>query len=359
LINKNISILGLGLIGGSLAKAIKNNLPETIISAYDKSEILAQAAREKIIDNELKAIKDAKDSDIIFLSLPTDLSLNALQKLAPILKQDSIITDVSGVKKIFEKKWSSLNSKGYYVGGHPMTGKEKGGYENSDPLLFENAVYILSEKNPDNENYKFLLDLIKKIGCKIRFLNADLHDEIAAKVSHLPQLLSTALLNLASKEDKEINPLDFAAGGFRDMTRIASSNFLIWRSVLENNRDAIVKTVLNFLADFTELNNLILKEDYKAIEKHFENARKKRDEIPKNSKGFIHPLFDIFVFVKDEPGVLSKITTALFQNSINIKDIELLKIREGTGGTFRFSLESKADADKASGLIQNLGFKVK
>ena len=356
---KNISIIGLGLIGGSIAKALKNSDIQISISAFDKPDVLKNAFKENIINFKLKKIEEAKDSDIIFLCLPTESSLGAFEKLAPVISPETIITDVCGVKSVFEEKWRQIKEKGEYIGGHPMTGKEKGGYENSDPLLFENAVYILSDKKTESDNYKLLLEIITILGSRIKYLNPYLHDEIVAKVSHLPQLLAVALVNTVSRENKDINYLDFAAGGFRDMTRIASSDFSIWEPVIKHNKDAIVKSLINFLSEFTEIDSLVMKKDLSSLEKIFETARVKRDEIPKNTKGFINPLYDLFVFVKDEPGVLNKLTSVLFENSINIKDIELLKIREGTGGTFRLAFESKNDAEKARPLIEKIGFETK
>jgi prephenate dehydrogenase len=355
---KNISIIGLGLIGGSLAKAIKNFNFSYSISGYDLKEVSGLALREKVIDSILNSEEEACGSDLIFLCLPTELSFQVFSKITPLLKQDSIITDVCGVKGIFENKWKTMDSKGIYIGGHPMAGKEVGGYENSDPLLFENTVYILSGEKIENENYSILIEIIKGIGSRIKFLNPFIHDEIVANVSHLPQLVSIALVNAVS-EDGDINFLDFAAGGFRDMTRIASSDFNIWESVIKNNKTSILQALSRFNLAMIEIIDLMMKDDLPSLKKLFETARLRRDEIPKNTKGFLNPLFDLYVYVKDEPGVLSKLTTVLYENSINIKDIELLKIREGAGGTFRISFDTSETAEKAKRLIEKSGFTTK
>jgi prephenate dehydrogenase len=356
---KSISIIGLGLIGGSLAKAVKNFNPSYSINGYDVKEISHLALQEKFIDKVLNSEEEACYSDIIFLCLPTELSFQVFSRISPLLKKNSIITDVCGVKGIFEDKWKSINSMGLYIGGHPMAGKEVGGYENSDPLLFENAVYILSDKKLDGENYKLLLEIIKGIGSRIKFLNPYLHDEIVASVSHLPQLVSIALVNSVSSENSDINFLDFAAGGFRDMTRIASSDYGIWEPVIKNNKKSILQALTKFNLSLIEIIDCLIKDDLASLKKLFESARLKRDEIPKNTKGFLNPLFDLYVYVKDEPGVLSRLTSVLYENSINIKDIELLKIREGAGGTFRISFDTQETAEKAKGLIEKSGFTIK
>jgi prephenate dehydrogenase len=355
----SISIIGLGLIGGSIARAVRKFNPEISISAFDRHEVLNLAYSSKVIDHKLKSAQEDVNSDIIFLCLPTESSLKIFEQIVPLLKDGQILTDVCGVKGIFEEKWKSLSSSGVYIGGHPMTGKEKGGYENSDPLLFENSVYILSSQAKDFPQTRILADLITSLGARVRFLDPFIHDKIIARVSHLPQLLAVSLVNTVVDEKSEINYLDFTAGGFRDMTRIASGDFNIWRSVLKLNKEEVLSSIDKLISCLNSIRELLQKDEIKKIEEEFDNARMRRDEIPKNTKGFLNPLFDIFVYVKDEPGVLSKLTTVLFTNSINIKDIELLKIREGEGGTFRLSFESEEDASKAKLLIERSGFTTK
>jgi len=355
---KNISIIGLGLIGGSIAKSLRNSGLVFKISAYDKEDILNLAFEEKTIDEKLNSVEDALNSDLIFISLPISQALEAFNKLAPKINPGQILTDVCSVKYIFQKNWEMLNTgKGIYIGGHPMAGKEKGGYENSDPLLFQNSVYIVTEDLTDNNKFTNFREIIEIFGANLLYIPAKQHDVIAASVSHLPQLISVALVNTASLKTDNYNFLDLAAGGFRDMTRIASSDFEIWESIIETNRSQILTALDKFSYDINLLKNWIEKNNFSQLSGYFEKARISRDEIPQNTKGFLSPLYDIFIFVEDKPGMISKISTELYNHGINIKDIELLKIREGTGGTFRLAFESKEQADKAKSLISSLGFK--
>jgi prephenate dehydrogenase len=356
----NVSIIGLGLIGGSIAKALKNFSQEYNISAFDKSDVLEKALNQKVIDRKLSSIEEClQSSELIFICLPVDASKNAFEILADKLESNQILTDVCGVKSIFHEIWEKKDRKGFYIGGHPMTGKEKGGFDNSDPLLFENCVYILNESAKEFPVINSFTEIIHQLGAKITFLNPKVHDIIVASVSHLPQLLSVSLINSANLKDSSLNFFDYVAGGFRDMTRIASSEFNIWEPVVRENKKNIVQAVDNFINDLEMIKKSIGNEDYKSLTNKFESARKKRDEIPKSNKGFIHKIYDVFVFVKDEPGVISKISTALYKDNINIKDMELLKIREGSGGTFRFAFESESDAEKAKIIIGNIGFSTK
>jgi len=356
---EKIAIVGLGLIGGSIAKAIKSFSSDHFISAFDKPDILDKALEQKVIDKKLSSFEESLDADLIFICLPVDASINVFEKLSDKINPNQIITDVCGVKSVFQEIWDKKARKGFYIGGHPMTGKEKGGLENSDPLLFENCVYILNESAKEFPVIDSFTEIIHQLGARITFLNPKVQDIIVASVSHLPQLLSVSLINSTGLKDSDINFFDYAAGGFRDMTRIASSEFNVWESVIRENRKNIIQAIDNFIFDLDQMKKSISKEEYKKLTEKFESARVKRDEIPKSNKGFIHQIYDVFVFVKDEPGVISKISTALFENNINIKDIELLKIREGSGGTFRIAFESESDAEKAKVIIEKVGFSTK
>lgn len=349
----------MGLIGGSIAKALKNFSLHYRISAFDNSDILEKAFRLNVIDKKLLSVNDALDSDLIFICLPVDASITAFEELADRIQPNQIITDVCSVKTVFQEIWDKKKRNGFYIGGHPMTGKEKGGFVNSDPLLFENCVYILNDSAKEFPSYNSFTEIIHQLGARITFLNPKVHDIIVASVSHLPQLVSVSLINSANFKESALNFFDYAAGGFRDMTRIASSEFNVWEPIIRKNGKNIIQAIDNFIIDLEQIKKSIAKEDYETLSQKFESARIKRDEIPKSNKGFINQIYDVFVFVKDEPGVISKISTALFESNINIKDIELLKIREGSGGTFRLAFESLMDAERAKKIIEEIGFSTK
>lgn len=352
----NISIIGLGLIGGSIAKSLKVSGKNFFISAFDHSNILDKAIEEKTIDQKLNSFKDAVNSHLIFLCLPLDTSLQVFKEITPLLSSNTLITDVCGVKSPFQEAWLNSNSKGFYVGGHPMTGKEKGGFENSDSLLFENSIYILTNEEKKYPAWEEFIDVIHLLGSRITFLNPKVHDIVVASVSHLPQLLAVSLINSASLKNSDIHFYDYAAGGFRDMTRIASSSFDIWQPVLKHNKEKILAALDSFESELVDIRKLVTDNKFEQLSEKFESARVKRDEIPKNTKGMISQLFDLFVYVKDQPGEIAKISSSLFINKINIKDMELLKIREGSGGTFRLSFSTKDEVNNAKRILEKEGF---
>lgn len=346
----SVGIAGLGLIGGSIAKALKNFNPQLSISAFDYPEILDKAFSQKFIDKSLKHISEILENDLIILALPINSSLKLFEELFPQLNPNQCIIDVCSVKSPFTELEKSLASSGKYIGLHPMAGKEKGGFENSDYLLFENAVCFVCDSHL-NDTTNSVLEFMKPTGLQFTFIDAYLHDRIAAEVSHLPQLLSVILVNAAAKKENGFNYINYAGSGFKDMTRIASSDFNIWKEIIENNKSNIIETLKNFQFKIDLLINRIKDDDFEFLKNEFETAKKNREGIPFNHKGFIQPLFDLTVFLKDEPGSLSKLTTILYLNNINIKDIELLKIREGSGGNFRLYFESAEIVQRAKEIL--------
>ncbi|NWF88747.1 MAG: prephenate dehydrogenase/arogenate dehydrogenase family protein [Ignavibacteriaceae bacterium] len=352
-----LAIVGLGLIGASLAKSIKHSLPNIQIAAFDFPEIAQTALADRTIDIKLESLHEALKYDLIFLALPTHKSLEVFCSLAPQLNRNQVISDLCSVKGIFEEHWIKMKSIGTYIGAHPMTGKEKGGYQNSDNLLFENSIYIISEKCKNCDSINEYTNLIRSIGARVTFLDPYLHDKIVSRVSHLPQLLAVLLVNQTAATKNGVQFIDFAAGGFRDMTRIASSDFSVWESILKYNSHEILEAIDSFSSELEVIKKHLINDNPSAIGELFTAARKLRNETPINSKGFLDPLFDISVFLKDEPGMISKISTVLFQNNINIKDIELLKIREGSGGNFKLYFDSKSEALRAKNILESVGFK--
>ncbi len=349
---ERVAIIGIGVIGGSLALAWKERLPGLHVTGYDRPDVLKQAIQRGVIHHAPTSLSDAvREADAVFLAVPMDAMASVMESIAPHLKPNTFVTDVGSVKQpVISQANTLLPDDVCFIGGHPMTGSERSGLDGADAFLFENALYILCPDSlEDSKHYPALTGLVEGTGARVLTLDARQHDRIVACVSHLPQLLATALVNIAADQN-QTNPitLQLAAGGFRDMTRIASSSFRMWSAVLEANRsdvdlalDSMIQTLTYIQEQLREGGNV------QELEPIFEKACAVREEIPRDSKGFLRPLSDVFVYAKDQPGVLAHITGTLFSQGISIKDIELLKIREGSGGAFRISLEDEHAADAA------------
>ena len=351
-----IVISGLGVMGASLALAIKQNIPRAEILGYDKEDVVTEALQSGIIDKSISEWpQDCKGKDIVFLCTPLGVLRQHLEDLNGVLNKSTIVTDVGSTKLELQEFAQQIQFSGTYVGGHPMTGAEKSGLRAANPLLFENAVYVLT-KDADgygpNQSEK-LISVLQALKARIMFLPADVHDKILAAISHLPQLASIALVNLVGSYNNDDEPyFDLAAGGFRDLTRIASSSIDIWQDIISSNKENIQVVLKEFISilqrELQKLDNL---------KDEFDTANDFRSRVPKQSKGFLSPLKDILVYVTDEVGVVAKIANALSDGEIDIRDIELLKIREKEGGVFRLSLNNEKEALEAIHILNKIGYK--
>ncbi len=357
----NITIIGLGVIGGSLGLAVKQNMPRAVVTGYDARPELNAALRRSAVDFGARSLSGAvRDADIIFLCTPTRTIPALLPDVARFCKKNAIVTDVGSTKSAIvtaAKKFFRTN--GIFVGGHPMAGSEGKGIGFADPLMFQNATYVLCPDGKSRRTIAPLTTLLRSIGARVLFLPSTEHDTIAAAISHLPQLVAVGMMNMATEKNKR-HPgyLQLAAGGFRDITRIASSPYGMWKDILAGNAREISRSAAEFSALLARFARDVKDPARRhRFESRFRSAKATRDAIPKNSKGFLHPLHDIIVAVEDVPGVLSQLTTVLFKAKINIKDIELLKIRDGRGGTFRLSFDTASDAEQAVSVLKRKKFK--
>lgn len=360
---EHIAILGTGLIGGSLGLCWKERTDATIIG-FDEAEVLDQALRRKAIDLPAANPQDAvEDADLVVLATPLSTMLGLLDQIAPHLGPDTIVTDVGSVKRpVIEHAAEVLPEGTTFIGGHPMAGAEEGGIEHAEALLFENTLYVLCPPEGQAfdeiaEAHSELLVLLRTTGARLLPLSAERHDRAAAVISHLPQLTAVALARYAGEQhEKDDILLDLAAGGFRDMTRIAGSPFPMWRDILVANRGSILDALGGFAAAIQVLRNRLVEEDVDELERCFDEARHAREEIPRSSKGFLNPLADVYVRAEDKPGELHQITKILYEAGLNVKDLELLRVREGTGGAFRVGFENQAEAERAVAALTTGGY---
>ena len=349
------------MIGGSIALSLSKSGHQVFVLDLPQNEkaILRQIPLAGVRKNVAEICEE--NPEIIFVCAPSDKTIGIIREVAAHAHDGTIITDVAGVKKpVMDAARDVVPKSVVFVGGHPMAGSEKSGIEAAQPFLFQNAVYVLSPlRSYSEEIMSPLLEAIQQLGARILFMDAIKHDKIAAATSHLPQLLAVELVNLLngfSKRDENFNTL--AAGGFRDMTRIASSDFAVWKDVVLSNKENIDDVIDVFVDRLSDLRRSIDEGKAKEIEREFENAKYGRSMIRRGGKGFLHPLYDLYVVVEDRVGVLKEITSTLADSNINIKDIELLKVREGTGGMFRLSFDTEQIMDHAAKKLEERRFQI-
>lgn len=353
---QHIHFIGFGLMAASLSAAIRRSHPAIRLTAESADEGAGFGVEKSILDSTLTvdSISDP-DSCLVIIATPVTVISKELDRLKN-LGYPGWITDIGSVKSSFHEQAGLLGLN--YFGGHPMTGSEKQSARHFNPVMYENAVYVLTP--PVNGDWVLLNDferLLQSVGALPLILEPAIHDEIAATISHLPQLLAVALVGFVAAHQKD-NPafLQLAAGGFRDMTRIASSPEGIWKDILTANRPAVQQKLSGFIHFLTGMEQELKTEDISHLMKRFSEARFTRDSIPRNTKGFIHPLFDLMVLVEDQPGVIFTMSKLLFENGINIRDMELIKVREGLQGAFRLSFSTETDWTRANQLLNENGF---
>lgn len=360
-----IAILGTGLIGGSLGLVWRQRRPDCVVVGHDRPDVLDEAKARGAIDAKAAdPVTAVDDADVVVLATPPATALRLLEHIAPHLARGTRVTDVASVKTpILEQAREVLRPDTPFIGGHPMAGSEEQGIAHATPILFENAAYVLCPAQSTGETdlatrYPDVVDLVTATGARPLLLDAHTHDRIAAAVSHLPQLLAVTLVNTVADVDaNDEQTLRLAAGGFRDMTRIAASPFGMWRDILIGNQRPILDILSHFARRLQSVRNRLIEEDLDALDSAFQSARDTRRTIPTDSKGFLQPLADVYVEASDRPGVLAEMTATLFEAGLNIKDIELLKFREGTGGTFRLGFASEADAAAAVDVLNDTDFR--
>ncbi len=358
----NIAIIGLGLIGGSLAKALHKKLGLNTITAVDTdSHTLELALKEGIIAKGFINIDiSICSADIIFVCTPVKQTLRYIDELAPRCSVACIITDVCSTKEEITRHIEAMPTPPCFIGGHPMAGTEKSGYSNSFAHLFENAYYILTPCSSTlPEALGTLAGIIEGIGAIPVIMPAQEHDRVTGGISHLPHIIASALVNLVREMDSGSGKMQtLAAGGFRDITRIASSNPEMWENIVLSNKAQIIQLLSLFKKALDDFAGILENRDYKAIYQFFDKARRYRDSISNQTTGLIQPTYRLIVDVQDKPGIIGEIATILGNNNINIKNINVTNSREFEQGCLVIALPDTVSVNIAFDLLVNTGYKV-
>jgi prephenate dehydrogenase len=257
---ERIAILGLGLLGGSWGLALKKRGYPGRVAGYARHpETRDQAQRLGAVDECFSDPADAaRAADLVIVATPVGTILDLLPLIRQYTPAHALITDVGSTKvRICNRACQVFFSNPLFLGAHPMAGKEHSGLEHADSELFVTARYVLTPLRPDDaqdSRVKAFSKLVEWIGARPFVIDAVAHDRAVAAVSHLPQLLSTALASLASEQVNQAHlPLELAATGFRDVTRLADSSYAIWRDICLTNRENIVKALDAFIGKLEEI----------------------------------------------------------------------------------------------------------
>lgn len=360
---KRVSIVGLGLIGGSLAKAIRRSHPAWQIAGIDTEEKhLALALKEGVIDRGTADLGDAvRHADIIFLCAPVGAIPGLIKEVAVHAPAGAIITDTGSTKEaIVRTAMECLPANLFFVGGHPMAGSEHSGYASSQPHLFENAYYILTPlTSTPTEAVESLKALLVSIGAIPLVMDPKFHDKITGAISHLPHVVASALVNAVQDIDDPQHLKEMlAAGGFRDITRISSSNPKMWRDISLSNRQHLVDLIKSTVEYLNAFRKYLDDGSADQIEHFFCRAKRFRDSLPRLQSRALAPYHDLYVDIPDRPGSIGEIATLLGQHGINIKNLRIINSSEDEpGGCLVLSLANATSLEKAQEVLNAEGYK--
>jgi prephenate dehydrogenase len=283
---ETVAIVGVGLIGGSLARAARERgLVSTIIGLGRGEQNLRRALELGVIDVLEKDLeRGIRRADLIVLATPVCTLPGLLPKIAPFRKPESFVTDVGSVKApILQEADRIFRTPSPFVGGHPIAGTEHSGVEASHGSLFEQRRCILTPgESTDPRAQESVLRLWESVGSEVVIMDAERHDQIMGFISHLPHIVAYGLVHavqLAEARGEDLS--SFSAGGFRDFTRIASSHPEMWRDICLMNSGAILDAMGAFEKSFREIRQLILEQDGQGLEKVFRSSRQTRAEFLK------------------------------------------------------------------------------
>ncbi len=280
---KKLCIFGVGLIGGSLALALrKAGYVEEVVGCSRNAEHLQKALDLGVIDSyTLDPVEAVKGADMVLLAVPMRAIKPILESIVDHINDDMVITDAGSAKRAVIKAVEDVyggTAPHNFVAGHPIAGREKSGVEAAiDDLYIDQKVVLTPTEDTAPHSVDRVKEMWEATGAIVELLDEKQHDEVLAATSHLPHILAYSLVNTLSKSNYGDDVFDFAAGGFKSFSRIASSDPVMWRDICLENKDAILSSLKDFQQDLSGLKKLIETGDDKELVKLFANAKKVRD----------------------------------------------------------------------------------
>jgi prephenate dehydrogenase len=353
-----VAVIGTGLIGGSIGLALGERDYEVV--GWDRDELRRIRARELgAIGVVAASIDDAvAGADLVIVAVP--VGAIAVTVVAALDAGAAVVTDVGSVKApvVTEVEKLRPDESARFVGGHPMAGSEQDGIDGADASLFVGSTWVLTPSaNTDERSYTIALRVIRDLGGDLVTLTPEHHDELVALVSHVPQLAASRLLDVASATEEDRPTLmRLAAGGFRDMTRIAAGHPGIWPDILATNRDAVLGALDVYVAALLAAREIVASGSRDELLVLLERARAARRNLPKGVS-VADKLVEMRVPVPDRPGVLAEVTTLAGRLGVNVVDVEIAHSLEGGRGVLVLVVAA-IDADAYERGLIDLGYHV-
>ncbi len=353
-----VVIAGVGLIGGSIALGLRERFLASEIVGFDaEPEVLSEALAIGVIDRaELRLGTWLETADLVVLAVPVRALPGLAKEMARFAGQDTVFTDVGSVKGGLLEGLQDLPLafRQRFVAGHPMAGSEKGGVRHASAALLQNAIWVLT---PSLETSAMALarvrNLTEVLGAKPVVLEASAHDRLVAMVSHLPYLSALALTRLVARHEDRDGLALLAAGGFRDLTRVASGDPRMSRDMVVENKAALREALSRYRAELESLEAMLFAPDM-LLEAALEGKRT-RDSLPVVKRSLLPVLHDVVVAIADKPGEFARVATLMGDANLNIKDVEVLTYRD-QGGSMRLGFSTLEEAQAAREVLEQAGF---
>jgi prephenate dehydrogenase len=276
---EQIAIVGLGLIGGSIALAVRERWPASRVIAVDRPAVLAHAISTGAIDSMCESVAAIPAADLVVLAAPVRQNIDLLAEVGRTLKQPTVVTDVGGTKHSIVTAAQTLPETVTFVGGHPLGGAERGGFGFARPDLFVGRPWIFTPDGPRSKDaVERLSRFVTRLGARPATSTAEEHDQLMAFLSHLPQLAVTALMDVVGHSVPD-DRLQLAGQGLVDTTRLASSPASVWRDICTTNPDAIGAALDQLIARLQEMRTAVQHGD--TIDRFFDGAARARAELMK------------------------------------------------------------------------------
>lgn len=360
---KKVAIFGVGLIGGSIALCLKGQPDVTVVGYSNRESSAKKYVQRGVVDYATTSVEEAAlDADFIFLCVPVGLMDDYISQLCRLpLKQGCIVTDVGSTKaSVMASAKAFAGTSAVFIGGHPMAGSERSGVEAASGRLLENAFYVLTaDADTPAQAISDLEQLLSYTRAHIVKVDARQHDTIVGAISHLPHIIAVALVNQV-RQYNESNGLYelLAAGGFRDLTRIASGDPPLWRDILLDNKEVLLKLITDWQTSIDQFRVMLENNDGEAIMRAFQEAGAFRGKMPERRKGILHAVYDCYVDVPDHPGIVGSIASELGKANINISNIQIIESREQIPGVLKLSFRTQEQLDEAIELLGKNGYHV-
>jgi prephenate dehydrogenase len=354
-----IAVVGTGLIGGSIALGLRASGPDMHIVGYDPERAAARGALERGAVTEVASSPEAatRGADLVILALPIDRVPDACDSLGPAVGAQTVVTDVGSAKsEVVRHGEGAFGDR--FVGGHPMAGSERHGIEAADGRLFQGAWWILTPTATTSSNsYSAVTEIVARLGAKPVAVAPDVHDALVARLSHLPQLTASAIVEVAARAGDRDALLGLAASGFRDVTRIAASNPDLWVAILKSNRASVLEALEGLRGRLAEVAEMMAADRWADLRAWLDASRSARLEL------FAKPTYggdpvELTMMIPDRPGILAEVTTAAGELGANIEDLRIVHSTEGGQGRLELVVAGEAAAEALTAALRALGYVV-